>query len=139
MKRVLFIEDDPDHAALIIDELDSGDTNIEIMLKKNGQDAIDYLQELYIDDNAGMQFQIDLIISDLNLPKVHGMDILRFLKDDSRYRSIPVIIISTSTDSSAISGAYENGAADYIIKPSSFKEFTVNVRLMKQKWLVQNL
>lgn len=139
MNRILFIEDDPDHAELIIGELNSGNTKNEIIMKKNGRDAIDYLQELYIDDNAGMEIQIDLIISDLNLPKVDGMDVLKFLKNDSRYKSIPVIVISTSSDSSTISEAYENGADGFIIKPVSYKEFAMNIRLMKQNWLVQNL
>ncbi len=136
-KKILIVEDDPDHAELIIDVLNTGDIKMEIILKEDGRDAIDYLQELYIDDNVGMELQIDLIISDLNLPKVDGMDVLKFLKNDSRYKSIPVIVISTSSDPSTISEAYENGADGFIIKPASFKEFAMNVRLMEQNWLVQ--
>jgi two-component system response regulator len=138
-KRVLLIEDDPDHAELIIDELNTGDIKTEIILKKDGQDAIDYLQELYIDDNVGMELQIDLIISDLNMPKVHGMNVLRFLKNDPRYRPIPVIIFSTSSDDETISEVYENGADCFFKKSGSFEEFTNNIRLMKQNWLVQKL
>ncbi|MGR3303329.1 MAG: response regulator [Candidatus Scalindua sp.] len=138
MNKILLVEDDPDHAELIIDELNTGNINNEIILLKDGQELIDYFQETDIDGNVEMEFQIDLIISDLNLPKVHGMDVLKFLKNDPRYRSIPVIIFSTNTDSSTISEAYENGAVGFIIKPASFKEFAMNLRLVKQYWLVQN-
>ncbi len=139
MNRILLIEDDPDHAELIIEEFNTGNIKTEIILKKDGQDAIDYLQELYIDDNVGMELQIDLIISDLNMPKVHGMDVLKFLKNDPRYKSIHVIIFSTSSDTKTISEVYENGADCFFKKSGSFEEFTNNIRLMKQNWLVQKL
>ena len=138
-KKILIVEDDPDHAELIIDVLNTGDIKMEIILKEDGRDAIDYLQELYIDDNVGMEFQIDLIISDLNMPKVSGMNVLKFLKNDPRYRPIPVIIFSTSSDDETISEVYENGADCFYKKSGSFEEFINNIKLMKQNWLVQKL
>jgi len=139
MNKILLVEDDLDHAELIIDELNTGNIRNEIILMKDGQGLIDFIHESNIDDNVGIELKIDLIISDLNMHKVHGMEVLKFLKDDLRYKSIPVIVISTSSDSSAISEAYENGADGFIAKSASFKEFAMNIRLMKQNWLVQNL
>ena len=129
-KRVLLIEDDPDHAELIIDELNTGDINTEIILKKDGQDAIDYFQRTDIDSSVRVELEIDLIISDLNMPKVHGMDVLKFLKNNSRYSSIPVIIFSTSSDPETIKKAYENGVNGYITKPISYDDFVEKLKVL---------
>lgn len=60
-------------------------------------------QETDIDSSDGKEPQIDLIILDLNLPKIHGMDVLKFLKNDPKHKSIPVVVFSTSSDSITIS------------------------------------
>ena len=133
-KKVLIAEHDPYHAELIIDELNTGDIKKEIILMKDGQEIIDYFQEAYIDSNVKMELQIDLIILDLNLPKIHGMDILKFLKNHTKYRSIPIIIFSTRPDSKNISKAYKNGANGYIIKPLSYDEFVDKLRLLRMYW-----
>ncbi len=135
-KKILIVEDDPDHAELIIDELKAEDIRKEIILKKNSQEVIDYFQETDIDSSGGKAPQIDLIILDLNLPKIHGMNILKFLKNDPKHKSIPIIVFSTSFDSKTISEVRKNGANDFIIKPSSFKEFKENMRkLRKYLWV----
>ena len=131
-KKILIAEDDPDHAELIIDELNTGDIRKEIILKKNGQEVIDYFQKTDIDSSNGKEPQIDLIILDLNLPKIHGMDVLKFLKNDPKHKSIPIVVFSTSPDSKTISEAYKNGANSFIIKPSSFNEFKENIKLLKE-------
>jgi CheY-like chemotaxis protein len=131
--RILLVEDNPDHAELIIDVLEA-EYKKEVILIKDGKEAIDYFQkacprepyqtsplkqsvtraEFDGDDEIGPQ--IDLIILDLNLPKVRGMDILKFLKQNSMYRSIPVVVLSTSSDGKTIEKAYENGARQEVIR-----------------------
>ena len=113
-KKILIVEDDPDHAELILDELETEDIKREIVLMKDGQEAIDYFRESVIKWDGEVQSIIKLIILDLNLPKVCGMDVLKYLKNDSRYSPIPVIIFSTSPDSKTISEVYKNGANDFI-------------------------
>jgi two-component system response regulator len=131
-KKILIIENDPDHAELIIDELYTGDTKKGIILMKDGQEVIDYFQETDIDSCNGKEPQIDLIILDLNLPKVHGMDVLKFLKNHPTYSSIPIIIFSTRPDSKTISEVYKNGANSFITKPTSFKEFKENINQLRK-------
>ncbi|MGR3303335.1 MAG: response regulator [Candidatus Scalindua sp.] len=131
-KKVLIAEHDPDHAELIIEELNMVDTKKEIILKKAGQEVIDYFQQSDIDINVKIEPQIDLIILDINLPKVDGMDVLRYLKSGPMIRSIPVIIFSNTTDTKIISEVYENGASSFITKPASFNEFRENIKTLKK-------
>ncbi len=118
-KKVLLIEDDPDHADLIIDVLKEDnikDIKVEIILKKDGQEAIDYFQH-------EMQPQVYLVILDLNLPKIYGIDVLKFIKKNPKYHSIPVFILSASSRQKTIYEAYKNGDNGYIKKPASYKYF----------------
>ncbi len=129
-KKVLLIEDDPDHADLIIDVLKEDnikDIKVEIILKKDGQEAIDYFQH-------EMQPQVSLVILDLNLPKIHGIDVLKIIKKNPKYHSIPVFILSASSRQETIDEAYKNGAAGYITKPASYKDFVEKINIMKQYW-----
>ena len=132
MNRILLVEDDPDHAELILDELETEDIKREIVLMKDGQEVIDYFQESVVKWDGEVQSIIKLIILDLNLPKVCGMDVLKYLKNDSRYSPIPVIIFSTSPDSKTISEVYKNGANSFITKPASFKEFKENINQLRK-------
>lgn len=129
-KKILLIEDDPDHAELIIDVLRTENVKKEIILLKDGLEALDYLQKIDIDGNDEIRSQIDLVILDLNLPKVKGMDVLKFLKNNSRYSSIPVVILSTSADHDTIETAYKNGVNSYITKPISYEGFVETIRTL---------
>ncbi len=129
-KKILLIEDDPDHAELIIDVLRTENVKKEIILLKDGLEALDYLQKIDIDGNDEIRSQIDLVILDLNLPKVKGMDVLKFLKNNSRYSSIPVVILSTSADHDTIETAYKNGVNSYITKPISYGGFVETIRTL---------
>jgi len=100
--RILLIEDNPDHADLIINALndeEAGNGDKDVFLIKDGQDAIDYFHNNYLPENAcqagfnsGQEyFQIELILLDINLPKVNGMDILKYIKKMPGYSETPVM------------------------------------------------
>ncbi len=131
VKQILIIEDDPDHAELIIEGLDVEDIKKKVILMKDGQEVIDYFQESVVKWEGKIQYIISLIILDLNIPKVHGMDVLKFLKNNPMYSSIPVIILSTSSDHKTIKKAYENGVDGYIIKPLSYDDFVEKLKILK--------
>ncbi len=127
-KRILLIEDDEDHAELISDVLkedNAKEIKTEVTLKKDGQEAIDYFQD-------EMQSQVSLIILDLNLPKIDGMEVLKFIKKDSKYRSVPIVILSTSSDQKTIDEAYKNGANGYFVKPASYEDFVEKIKILKK-------
>ncbi len=144
--KVLLIEDNPDHAELITELLEV-ESKKEVILIKDGKEAMDYFQKacppeacqtsssnrkaIRTDiDGDEIEPQIDLVILDLNLPKVHGMDVLKFLKQNSRYRSIPVVVLSTSSDEKTIKEAYKNGANGYISKPVSYENFVEKIKIL---------
>ena len=130
-KTVLLIEDDPDHAELIMEVLETENIQKEIILLNDGLEALNYFQK-YGDNGA--QVQINLVILDLNLPKVHGMEVLKFLKQNSKYSSIPVVILSTSSDEKTIEEAYKNGADNYITKPVVYEDFVEKIKILKQQY-----
>ena len=138
---IVLIEDDPDHADLILDIFKTVDVESEVVLMKDGMEAIDYFQEVdtsnqivqsNVEGGNVRHSQIDLVILDLNLPKVDGMSILKFLKKNPRYCSIPVVILSTSSDQETILEAYKNGANGYITKPLSYDEFVDKIKMLTE-------
>ena len=131
-KKIILVEDDPDHADLITEALVEGEIETEIILVQGGIDAIDYFQEVSIKWKEQIEYEIKLIILDLNLPKVSGMEILKFLKKNSKYSKIPVIILSTSSDQSTIDEAYKNGVSNYFVKPASYEEFVDKIKILKK-------
>ena len=131
-RKILIIEDDPDHTELILDELNLEDDDREVVILKDGQEAIDYFQKTRIKGNGKEQSIVNLIILDLNLPKICGMDILKIIKSNPRYRSIPTVILSTSSDQEIINQAFEEGANDYITKPISYDEYVEKIRILKK-------
>jgi len=136
-KKFLLIEDDQDHADLITEVLkedNATDIKTEVILKKDGQEAMDYFQNGSIDcdgDDA-VKSEISLVILDLNLPKINGMEVLKFIKKNSKYCSIPVIILSTSPDQKTIDEAYKNGANGYFVKPSTYDDFVEKIKILKK-------
>ncbi len=142
-RKILIIEDDPDHADMILDIFKSEDVESEVVLMKDGQEVIDYFQEVdtsnqivqsNVEGGNGRHSQIDLVILDLNLPKINGMDILKSLKGNSKYSSIPVVILSTSSEQETILEAYKNGANGYITKPMSYDEFVDKIKMLRRYW-----
>ncbi len=131
-KKILLVENDPDHAELIIDVLELGDVKKKVILMKDGKEVVDYFQKTDLDgvDNE-IKTQISLVILDLNLPKVDGMNVLKFIKENPKYRSIHVIILSTSSDDRIIAEAYKNGADGFISKDASYKEFIKQIQTLE--------
>ena len=128
----ILVENDPDHAELIIDKLEAEGIKREFVLMKDGQEVIDYFQESVIKWDGEVQSIIKLIILDLNLPMVCRMEVLKYLKNDSRYSSIPVIILSTDSDRETIKEAYKNRVNGYITKPLSYDDFVETLRILKE-------
>ena len=129
---IILIEDDFDHADLITEALKDGDSDNDIILARDGMEAIDCFQELSLKLNGQVEHKIKLIILDLDLPKISGEDILKFLKKNSMYSKIPVIILTASSAQEKIDEAYKNGANGYFIKPSSYEEFVEKVKILKK-------
>ncbi len=137
-RKILLVEDNPDHANLtmeIMAENNSEGIEKEIVLVKDGQEAIDYLRKEDTNDVAGSQ--IELVLLDLDLPNVCGMDVLKFLKKSLKYNSVPVVILSGVCDRRVIAEAYDNGADSFIVKPVSYEVFARNLMAIEHYWLIK--
>lgn len=131
-KRIILIEDDPDHADLIMDVFEEQGIEQNIILVRDGQDAIDYFQEMESKWRGVVDDKIALILIDLNLPKVCGMDVIKFLKKESAFSRIPLVVMSTSSDKKTIDEAYENGVDRFVTKPVSYDEFVEKLETLKE-------
>ncbi|MDP6924801.1 MAG: response regulator [Candidatus Scalindua sp.] len=129
--RILLIEDNPDHADLIINALNdegAGNGDKDVFLIKDGQDAIDFFDE---NDLPEEYFQIELILLDINLPKVNGMDILKYIRKTPGYSETPVTIMSTDSRKDTVGKAYRYGANSYIEKLVSYDKLVEKLKNVK--------
>ena len=129
-KKIVLIEDNPDHAELIAEALGDGDIESNITLLSDGMEASDFFEKCSIEDH--IENRIKLIVIDLKLAKIDGMDILKSLKERSRYSKIPVIIFSATSDQETIDEAYKNGANGYFVKPIDHAEFVEKIKILKK-------
>jgi two-component system, response regulator len=129
-KKIVLIEDNPDHAELIAEALGDGDIESNITLLSDGMEASDFFEKCSIEDH--IENRIKLIVIDLKLAKIDGMDILKFLKKSSRYSKIPVIIFSATSNQETIDEAYKNKANGYFVKPVDHAEFVEKIKILKK-------
>ena len=129
-KNIVLIEDNPDHAELIAEALGDGDIESNITLLSDGMEASDFFEKCSIEDH--IENRIKLIVIDLKLAKIDGMDILKSLKERPRYSKIPVIIFSATSDQETIDEAYKNGANGYFVKPIDHAEFVEKIKILKK-------
>ncbi len=134
-KKIILVENDPDHAELVTEAIEEKGLEMGIVLVRDGMEAIDYFQEFGVAWDEQIENKVKLVILDLNLPKVDGMDVLKFIKKNSRYCKIPVIIFSTSSNRETIDEAYKYGANCYIVKPASYEEFVKKVNDCRHRFL----
>lgn len=108
--RVLFVDDDPDHAVLITRAIKESDKTAEIQMASDGTEALALLRSA---EDAP-----DLVLLDINMPGLSGLDVLAQIKADAALKRLPVVMLTSSELSSDIARAYELGASGYISKPS---------------------
>ena len=116
-KKILLVDDDPDDQMIFKDAFESLEATGNISIAQNGEEAMNLL-----DKQSRENILPELIVLDLNMPKMNGTETLRNLKQDQRYNQIPVIIYSTSVNPLEKEKCMELGAYSYIKKPISWKE-----------------
>jgi len=135
---ILLVEDDPAHAEIVRRNLGDFRVANRIVHVADGQAALDYLfhQGDYAAPRASSQ--PDLILLDLRLPKVDGLEVLRRIKEDEVLKRIPTIVLTTSAAESDLIGAYARGAVSYLVKPVDFEKFTKLMEAFGYYWLAWN-
>ena len=133
-KIILLIEDDPDDIELIQRSLKKGNIANQIIVLRDGVEAVDYFFGEGNDDRLLPQ----LILLDLKLPKISGLELLQKLRSQERTRLLPVVILSSSDEAPDIEASYELGANSYVRKPVDFIQFSEAVQHLGLFWLVLN-
>lgn len=135
---VLHVEDNRDHANLIARGLRKHNANVEIHLAEDGEAALDYLFRRGDYGGAGCVPQPQLVLLDLRLPKLDGLEVLRAIKGDERLLPIPVVVLTSSDAESDVAKAYEYHANSYLVKPVDFSTLTEMMRQLGTYWLSWN-
>ncbi len=135
---ILLVEDNPDDAVLTRRALERSDVSHTVEVARDGLEALDFLFALGSHADRKSSEMPALILLDLKLPKVDGLEVLRRLRADSMTRLIPVIVLSSSDEPSDVIESYSLGANSYIRKPVDFSEFTETVRALANYWLRLN-
>lgn len=131
---ILLVEDNSDHARLCMRALSDGQLVNPVHWVKDGQQALDYL----FPGGTSTPSPPGLILLDINLPKVSGLDVLKRVKTDERLRIVPVIMLTTSDRDEEVVRSYGSGANSFITKPVKFGEFSEKVRSLKLYWMLVN-
>ncbi len=130
--HILLIEDNPADARLVHEALVEAKLACKLNWKNTGGEALAFLRETVAVDQAAAP---DLILLDLNLPGVHGQEILVEIKTDPRLQHIPVIVLSSSTAKADVMDAYRAHANAYVAKPTQFSQFVALVGSINTYWV----
>lgn len=136
--EILLVEDDPDHAELIIRGLEGNLVANQVRHVSDGEAALDYLFRRGEYADAEKSSRPHLILLDLRLPRIDGLEVLREIKADDELRRIPVVVLTTSEADPDIARAYDNQANSYLVKPAEFDGFRRMMRDLGFYWLVWN-
>lgn len=136
-KTILLVEDNPDDEALTLRALQRNNIFNEVAVARDGAEALEYLFGCGGDGDGGVLPEVVLL--DLKLPKIDGLDVLRRIRADERTRRLPVVILTSSNEERDILSGYDLGANSYIRKPVDFNQFIEAVRQLGLYWLVLNV
>jgi len=138
---ILLVEDDPAHAEIVrrnFVNFRMANRPVQLVHVADGEDALDYLFSRGKFQNPGLSPRPNLILLDLRLPKVDGLEVLKIVKADADLASIPVIVLTTSSAEADVAKAYESHANSYLVKPMDFSQFNKLMDVLGFYWLVWN-
>ena len=131
LKLILLVEDDPDHELLTIRALKRSNIANEVRVARDGEEAINLL---FGEDPIHPQ----VILLDLKLPKVDGLEVLRRIRESKDTRMLPVVVLTSSDEERDVVRSYQLGVNSYIRKPVNFNDFAEATRQLGMYWLVLN-
>jgi two-component system, response regulator len=135
---ILLVEDNPDDELLTIRSLRRSNITNDIVIARNGEEALHYLfgKGAYAErDLTNMPL---VVLLDLKLPKIDGLDVLRQIRADERTRMLPIVVLTSSSEERDIIDSYSLGASSYVRKPVDFDQFAEAVRQLGLYWTLIN-
>ena len=134
--KILLVEDNPDDAALTMRALKSHNITNEVVVARDGVEALDYL--LGPKALPAVVQSLAVVLLDLKLPKLNGLEVLQRIRADERTRLLPVVILTSSDEERDVIDGYRLGANSYVRKPVDFVEFTEAAKQLGLYWLLMN-
>ncbi len=137
LKRILLVEDSANDVALSLAALEEIHLSNEVVVVRDGQQALDFLRKQgeYSQRTDGNPA---VVLLDLKLPKVDGLEVLSQVKGDSELRSIPVVMLTSSREERDLAASYGLGANAYVVKPVAFPDFVAALKELGLFWAVVN-
>jgi CheY-like chemotaxis protein len=137
IKNILLVEDDPQDVELTLAAMVEHHLANKIMVVENGEEALDYL---YRRGKYKMRTNGNpvVVLLDLKMPKVGGLEVLKTIKADEQLRTIPVVVLTSSRETSDLTECYKHGANSYVVKPVDFDEFVEAVKQLGVFWTAVN-
>jgi two-component system, response regulator len=136
--EILLVEDNPNDVELALHALEKNKLSNRIHVVRDGVEALDFIFGTGSYEGRSVNDVPKVILLDLKLPKVDGLEVLKRIKADQRTRMIPVVVLTSSTEESDIVASYHLGVNSYIVKPVDFQQFTEAVRQLGLYWLLLN-
>lgn len=137
-KTILLVEDNPDDEALAIRALKRHHISNEVVVARDGVEALEYLFCTGMYEERDISLKPTVILLDLKLPRVDGLEVLRRLRDDERTKLLPVVVLTTSSEERDMLNSYSLGCNSYIRKPVDFVQFSEAIRQLGMYWLLMN-
>ncbi len=133
---ILLVEDNPDHEALTLRALKKNNIANQVVVARDGAEALEIV--FGTGQFEGKATLPSVVLLDLKLPKVDGLDVLKRLRSDERTRLLPIVILTSSDEDQDVARSYEYGANSYIRKPVDFVHFIEATKQLGLYWLVLN-
>jgi len=136
--EILLVEDNPDDLEMTLHALRKMNLANHIQVARDGVEALDFIFCRGPHAKRKIENWLKVILLDLKLPKVDGLEVLRAIKGDPRTQTIPVVILTSSKEQSDVLESYSLGANSYIVKPVNFERFAAAVQQLGMYWLLLN-
>lgn len=136
--QILLVDDSPADVELTVHALKLGRLALSIAVAEDGEQALNYLFCRGVHESRDPADRPSVILLDLNLPKVDGLQVLKTLRADERTRAIPIVILTSSKETKDVIAGYRLGASAFIQKPMDFEEFRSAIKEIAAFWLVRN-
>jgi CheY-like chemotaxis protein len=135
---ILLVEDNPDDEALAIRALKRHHIGNEIVVAHDGVEALDYLFATGVYANRDISMKPTVVLLDLKLPRVDGLEVLRRIREHDLTKLLPVVVLTTSSEEQDLLDSYSLGCNSYIRKPVDFLQFSEAIRQLGMYWLLMN-
>jgi len=135
---ILLVEDNPDDEALTLRALQKNNIINEVVVARDGVEALDFLFGTGAHVGRDLSLMPEVILLDINLPKINGLEVLEKIRANERTRLLPVVILTTSNEEQDKIKSYTLGANSFIRKPVDFQQFSEAIRQLGVYWLLLN-